>query len=436
LRSRPAPRSCRCVNIHELIKSGAGTGANRRQRRQYGSLVVLQVGIALVLMVGAALLIRTATIVFRIRVSPEYEKIVWAFPRILPQSRADSLERRTAVSARLVARAMTVPGVAAAGTLRYGAPKDRAITIFRGGAPVQVPTPLWSYAFASPTIVRALGGTITKGRDFSDQEFAEPLAIVDEATAVFLWPGEDPLGRQIRLGASHTDAPLVRVVGVARTPREWYGLRTTHEVERLRPRLGAVFVLESVDTSRVLQATGMQLVVRGSEDVHRLPLQLRRGFAELAPGISLVNASTFEERVGLRSQRERHGFMASLFTLFAAMAMLVAALGVYSIVSHSVSTRTREFGVRIALGATLREVRQSVFKEGNVLSLLGIALGLLATIRTAPMLRAFLMDETFVHDSWLHALVALCLFALTLAASWIPARRAMRINPVEALRND
>lgn len=98
--------------------------------------------------------------------------------------------------------------------------------------------------------------------------------------------------------------------------------------------------------------------------------------------------------------------MASLFTVFAVVAMLVAALGVYSIVSHSVSTRTREFGVRIALGATLRDVRQSVFREGNVLALLGIAA------------------------------VASFLFAVTLLASWVPARRAMRIDPVEALRND
>ena len=425
------------VDVHELIKSGAGTGRSRSYRRQYGVLVVVQVALAMALVVSAGLLIRTAAIVFRVQVSPEYEKVVYAWPRVLPRNRADSLERVTDVSRAIVARAVAVPTVVGAATMRFRSPKDRAITIFRGGAPVAVPAPLWGYALSSPTIIRASAATITRGRDFTDEEFAEPLAIVDEATAVFLWPGENPVGKQIKLGAPQSSAPLVRIVGVSRTPPEWFGLRTTHELERLRPRLGAVFVLESSDTARVGSSrAGMQLIVRGSEAPYRLPLLLRRAFSEMAPKYQLLRAYSFEERTGLKQQRERHGFMASLFTIFALMAMAVAALGVYSVVSHSVSTRTREFGVRIALGAHLAQVRQAVFKEGNVLSLLGIAAGLLIVARTGPMLRAFLMADEFLYDSWLHALAALFVFGVTLVASWIPARRAMRIDPSVALRND
>ena len=425
------------IDINELLKSGSGTGRTRRHRRQYGALVVVQVGLAMTLMVFAGLLLRTAAIVFRIQPNPAYEKLVFAYPRLTPQNRTDSLQTITSASRAIVARSRTVPGVADAATTRWVQPRGRALTIFRDGAPVSVPTMLWSYAVASPSIIRATAATITKGRDFSEEEFAEPLAIVDEGTAVFLWPGEDPIGKQLRLGADSTPGPLVRVVGVARTPPEWYGMRTTHEVERLRPRLGRVYVLESLDTGRVGNAMrNVQLIVRGTSDVHRIPLLLRRTFAEAGSKVTILQASTFAERTGLKGQRDQMRFMASLFTILAVMAMAVAALGVYSVVSHSVFTRTREFGVRIALGATLAEIRQSVFKEGNVLSLLGIAVGLLIVARTAPMLRAFLMSEDFVHDSWLHAIVAAFLFGVTLLASWIPARRAMRIDPVVALKND
>lgn len=425
------------VDINELLKSGSGTGRTRRHRRQYGALVVVQVGLAMTLMVFAGLLLRTAAIVFRIQPHPLYEKLVFAYPRLTPQNRMDSLELVTSASRAIVARARSVPGVAAAATTRWVQPRGRAITIFRDGAPVSVRTMLWGYTLASPSIIRASGATITKGRDFTDEEFAEPLAIVDEGTAVFLWPGEDPIGKQLRLGADSTPAALVRVIGVAKMPPEWYGLRTTHEIERLRPRLGRVYVLETLDTARVAGATrNMQMIVRGTTDVRRLPLLLRRAYLDAGSKYTIAQAATFSERTGLKGQRDRMGFMATLFTLLAVMATAVACLGVYSVVSHSVSSRTREFGVRIALGATLGEIRQSVFKEGNVLSLLGIAAGLMLVAKTAPMLRAFLMSEEFVHDSWLHAIVALVLFGVTLLASWIPARRAMRIDPVVALKND
>lgn len=432
----PALRLSR-VDISDVLKAGAGTGSSRRARRQYGALVVVQVGFALSVLIAAVLLIRTAVTVFRVAVNPTYERLIYGYAQIRSRTAADSAERLTDVSTRVVREARAVPTVVEAATTRHARPMERAIAISdESGVPKEVGTGLWGYALASPSIVRTLAGQITKGRDFTEGEFAEPLAIVDEGTAVYLWPGRDPVGRQIKLGSARSPARWVRVVGVARMPREWFGLNTTPEAERLTPRLGAVYVLESVDSARAGGRAGLQLVVRGSTDVPRLPALLRRAFAPLAARVGIARFFTFDERHGLTRLRERQSFVATLFTVFAAIAVATAALGVYAVVSHSVSTRTREFGVRIALGATVRQIRQAVFFEGNVLALLGIVLGLLITAATSKWLVSFLMGEEEIYESWLFGLAALLFFGIALLASWIPARRAMRIDALEALRND
>jgi ABC-type antimicrobial peptide transport system permease subunit len=128
--------------------------------------------------------------------------------------------------------------------------------------------------------------------------------------------------------------------------------------------------------------------------------------------------------------------MGSLFTLFASLALGLAALGVYAIIAHMVAQRTREFGVRLAVGAGVNDIRQLVLKEGNVLALAGIAVGLLMTAYSAKWVRAFVFDDYDRYDSRVFAVASLVLFLTAWLASYIPARRAMRINPVEALRND
>ncbi len=425
------------VDINELLKSGAGTGKSRTTRRQYGALVVVQVGLALSLLIAAALLLRGAAELFRVKLGWQYENMVWAFPRVVAQTRGDSLARVTDISSSLVRRARATPNVVDATTLRFSRPRDRGIALDDpGGTAINIGTGLWNYALVSPSMIRTIGGEIVKGRDFSEEEFAEQLAIVDERTSRYLWPGADPIGRMIKLGTSITNAPWVRVIGVVRPRRDSYTARTSHEVEKLTPGMGVVYVLQATDTARVGRGIGMQLLVRGSRDVHRLPLLLRRSLAELRPAVVTFRIYRYEDAIGIKSLRERRSFVAALFSTFALLALVVAGLGVYAVVSHSVSQRTREFGVRIALGASERDIRRSVLYEGNVLALSGIAVGLVISAKAVWWLMAFLQSEDDVYASGLFGLAALVLFGVTLLASYIPARRAMRINPVEALRND
>ena len=142
-----------------------------------------------------------------------------------------------------------------------------------------------------------------------------------------------------------------------------------------------------------------------------------------------------EERLGLLRERQRHDFVATTFLIFALLALALAALGIYGVIAHSVAERTREFGVRIALGAATRDVLRAVLREGNAIALGGVAFGLLCTQQTAGWLRAFSFEDD-QYDAPLFAAMAVLLFAVAVLSALWPALRATRINPVESLRSE
>jgi putative ABC transport system permease protein len=424
------------VDINELLKSGSGTGVSRKSRRQYGALVVVQIGLALALLVGAALLLRAAAALYGLDVSQHYNNIIQAWVRITPSGSGD---RRTMgdVSADLVARARAVKTVADAATIVTAAPKKYFISLDDpGGTPKEIGTGMYRYRIVSSSYLRTFQLKILKGRDFQEGEFAEQLVIVDDLTARYLWPGTNPIGQLIKMGDVRSNAPWLRVIGVVQYKNLWAVFDRVNPEERQAPRLGAIYVLNGADSTPVVKGAGMTLAVRGTTNLQHLAVVLQNTLNDEARGLRAAYVRRMFEILMIDKMREKQNFIAALFITFALLALGVAALGVYAIVSHTVSQRTREFGVRIALGAGEREIRQSVLQEGNVLALGGIALGLILAARAVVLLQGFLRSDEDRYDSWLFAVVAIVLFAVTLVASYIPARRAMRINPVEALRND
>jgi hypothetical protein len=324
------------------------------------------------------------------------------------------------------------------------APAKRAIAIAGpGGAPLHFKTSFWGYSVVTPDYLRTMRIPIVKGRNFSDNEFAEPVVIVDQHTAAYLWPGIDPIGKQIKLDSAQTKAPWLTVIGVAKPYTAWFTGVDYVRQNAQKPHLSAVYVLNAMDTARVMAppkgsrySASFQLVVRGRGDPAKLPPVVYRGLNDLGASTRVMYPRTWEQYSGVGALREKHGFIASLFLVFGGMALGLAAMGVYAIIAHMVAQRTREFGVRIAVGAGAREIRQLVVREGNILTLLGIAIGLLITARNAAFVREFVFNDDDRWDSRVFAVVAVVIFAAAWLASYLPARRAMKINPVEALRND
>ena len=436
------------VDVNELLKSGAGTGSSVGARRQYGALVIAEVALALACLCATGLLVRSAATVRAYDYSEDYRGLFYGYV-LLPVTQGETRTRRD-VAETVIQRARQVAGVVAVASEGGGKPSRHAVSVYdNAGQPVSLSAPNWSYRVVSSDYFRASFMPIIQGRDFSPGEFAGAQVIVDSVAARSLWPGRNPVGQQLKLDSAHVRGPWYTVVGV--TKERKIRLNTDadmaeHERSVIRnfgnAFRGEVYVLNSLDTARIVPpSTGrdwsmVRYVARTRGDVERFPLQLRNALLELGAGVRVGFPESWAQYTRTRFLRERHDFMATLFLIFSFCALALAVIGVYSIIAHMVAHRTREFGVRIAVGAGEVDIRRMVLKEGNVLTLSGIAIGLLLTYKTAGWVRAFVFSDWDRYDSRVFAAVALVLFAAAWLASYLPARRAMRINPVEALRSE
>ena len=457
----PAIRLSR-VDISELLKSGAGTGKTKSARRQYGALVILEVALALSLLCGAGLLVRSTLQVLSADHSEDYRGIVYGGARV---SRAHPADARTRYqwSETLIRQAVAADSITGAATRTQGCPSRKAIATYSAdGHPMSFFAPLYCYTIVSADYFRVSRIHIIEGRDFAPGEFGEVQVIVDRRAANLMWPGESPIGKQIKLDSAHVRGPWYRVIGVMQPPPRPF--RTKQDLPPLEPMYalnsrermkaegagplfsGEIYVLNVIDTATITPSSTFRgymrggayisLVASGRGDPRRLPITLRAKLGELGPNVLAVYPQTWEQAMGIDVLKAKHGFMATLFAVFGFFALVLAALGVYAIIAHMVAQRTREFGVRIAIGAGERDIREMVLREGNVLTLTGIAIGLLITWKSAALLRAFMFSDWDRYDSRVFGIVVVVLFLTAWLATYLPARRAMRINPVEALKND
>jgi hypothetical protein len=336
------------------------------------------------------------------------------------------------VSSNLVARTRGLIDVADAAVIAEQADTDRVVTVTDpGGALRAVNAPRWGRTIVSPSYLRTMGFEIAHGRDFLEAE-ASPSVIVDPQFARSLWPGADAVGRMVKFGAPNTAGRWFTVVGV----RKPVGLESQ---DASKPGIGQAYALAVPEDHLAGGKTPtanpeIELVVRASRNAHRTPIVLSASFAG-DTRTSPTYIGTFDEWTGAAGRRENQNFVGVLFSLFAVIALALAALGVYGIVSHSVAERRREIGVRIALGSSAREILYVVLREGNVFLLAGTALGLWLIRDMAWLVREFLrFAEADVYSIELYVPAAAFLFAVAVVAAFIPAHRATKIDPVEALR--
>ncbi len=434
----PALRISR-VDANVLLKSRAGTGANRKHRRSYSALLVVQLALALPLLCGAALLARSS---WRFR-NGEFVERYWigydpshgvqaTFTAVAP---ATGWVRVADVGSALVARLRALPSVSNAGVSVNMPPQGMALTVEKpNGEYRDAQAPMWSARVVTPAFFRAMGRTMSRGNDFAEGVYAASEVVMDEPTAHFLWPNENPIGKLVKFGNATSNAAWVRVVGTLHDMRDTVTLRYLDPDNGSHP--GVVYrTMTSSDSVRAGTSGGVAFTVevRARGDAERTATDVRH-LLWATPGITDSYVRTLDDAFGLTMQRARGWFVALIFSIFAVLGTALVALGVFGIVSQSVAQRRQELGVRISLGATPRQIVRDVLSEGRLVALSGMAIGLYLTANTVHWVSAFLNGQFDTNDALLFAALALLLAATAFIAALGPALHATRIDPVEAMR--
>jgi putative ABC transport system permease protein len=389
--------------------------------RLRGALVIAQMSLAIVLLVGAGLLVRSLQRL--IAVDPGFDPAnISAVTITLPDATYPDSLRRVAFYERLLERVRTMPGVQSAGIISWlpmtlgNAATSLTVVGRPEPAPGQKPTA--AIRIVDPGYFDAMRIPLKRGRSLapSDRLGSVPVAVISEAMAHKLWPGEDPIGQHVKVDWWH-EKVSVEIVGVVGDSRH-DGLDA-----EFQPTLFYPFAQESQG--------GMSLVLRSTLPPAILTRMVRAAVSEMDKGLPVADAVTMHHHIAEMMADRR--YPAFVLGLFAALALTLAAVGIYGVLSYTVGQRTREIGVRLALGARPADVLRTVVGGGLRLTLSGVALGGMAAGLAAGALGKLLYG---VHplDPVTFATVILVLVAVALVAMAAPARRAARVDPMVALR--
>jgi predicted permease len=418
----PALRGSATPLRDALAGAGKATSGAGRQRAR-STLVVAQIALSLVLLVGAGLLLRTFLVLAHTSSGLVTDGVVTTRLSI-SQTGIDSTPagRASHLFAPLLERLRATPGIIAAGLIthiplqRWGTNGSYWVVGHTRPAPGQEPNA--EFRIVSPGYFASLGIPIRRGRDFvdGDDTRGDRPVIVNETFARREFGGADPIGQRIALD----DTTLFTIIGVAGDVRQ-AGLAS--------PPLAEVYFGYRSGFARWLTPTN--LVVRSNLPTTAAVASVRRAVSQVAPGVPVYSVSTMAEIIGASLGSRRLNLW--LIGSFAAIALLLAASGLYGVVAYTVAQRTREVGIRMALGARRGDVVRLMVGYGAVRAAFGIAIGFLAAIVATRALANMLVGVR-ADDPVTYAGVALLLAATALAASWVPARRAARVDPMVAIR--
>jgi predicted permease len=414
------------AQLHTTLKEGGdrgGTGARGRLRR---TLVALQVALAVALGVGASLLLQSFWHLRGVEVGFTPERVL-TFDLALPESRYSDTASVIRFYSSLEERLAGIPGVVQVGAVSHlplmGMVGNWDIVIEGHPVPPGDPSPSPSINMATPGYYRTLRIPLERGRGLlaSDDERSTPVVIVNGTMARTLWPGADPVGQRFRVIGNST--PWMTVVGVTHDTRSW-GLATEPRPEYTLPFYQLPFTLRVVRRS-------MSIVVRTAGDPLALAAPVRREIAALDRDLAVANVRTLD-RVVADSVGDRR-FTMLLLGLFGAVALALAVIGIYGVTAYGVAQRTREMGIRLALGATPVAVRRLVVGEGMRLALAGLGVGMALALVGTRALRSQLYGIGSSDPATYLALSAVLLLVAVLA-TYLPARRATRVDPAITLR--
>ena len=421
----PALRASSAPPASVLGDGARGSGVGRAQRRLSGALVVAEIALAVVLVAGAALLLRSFHAMRQ--VDPGFPTAHLVTARVDPvAARYGEPARRIALWESIIERVGAVPG-----TERVGASSQLPLRGLSGLMATRVEgadqdpgnLPMLFYQVVTPGYLPAMGIPVVRGRglEASDRAGAPDVVLVNEAMVRRFWPNEDPIGKRIGYPWPSEWLTVVGVVGDAREG----GLALDVEPAIYRPfhqaPEAAMSIVVRVDAGR--GAAGATDAVNAVRSV----------VAAIDPAVPVSEIRTMEQRVADDVARPR--VTASLLLSFAIIALALGAVGIYGVIAYAVGRRTREIGLRMALGARRIDVVGMVLRESAVLAGSGIAIGIAGAVFATRALRSLLYGVE-PGDPMTLAMVSVVLAAVALGASWLPARRAARVDPAVALQSD
>jgi len=413
----PALQTSR-IDLNEALKEGGRTSAGMPGRHRLGSLlVVAEIALAMMLLVGAGLLVQS--FVRLQQVAPGFDPAHSLAMEInLSQSKYKP-PQRTAFLQQTIEHIKTLPGVQFAGaTHRLPLKGNSSNSLLIEGHPAPPPGQEINinYRSISPDYFQALGTPLIKGRTFTDQEAwaTAGAIIINQALARRYWPHEDSIGKRVKFGQGENWLTVVGVVGDAHES----GLQNEVEPGVYLPY--AHFPVPS-----------MTLVIRTAADPLSIVSGVRSQIHTVDPEQAVSNITTLEQLVSTAVAQPR--FNASLLMLFAVVALVLAAIGIYGVMAYSVGQRTREIGLRLALGAQTGDVLKLIMKQGTIMTLIGVGLGLIASFALTWLLKTMLF-EVSPTDLTTFTVIALLLTGAAILACYLPARRATKVDPMVALR--
>lgn len=429
-------------DLHEELKGGAGASISHGRRRRFTSnaLVVAEIALSLVLLVSAGLLLKDFARLRGLDIGVRRDG-VWTAAVRLPKAGYDTDRQRYDFSQALLEQAGRVAGadaVAISDHLPLEGGSNYYVKL--RGQTSETSNQLVESHSASPDYFRALGIPLLQGRLFNANDVQTALSydaqlvpiwegggrppdsmtegmvypcVINESMAQFFWPHANPLGQMFSQGGGH--GPWRQVIGVVGDVREW---SLTHKA-----------VPEAYDpfdgSSRLF------VVLHTSLPVSSVTAQVRRALAQVDPSLPLYSIRSMDQVVAGQAQGQE--FLSALVGSFAALAALLAAIGIYGVLSYLVTQRTREIGIRMSLGASRTRVLGELLGEGMTLALLGLAVGGGGAFAAGRIL-ASLLHEVQPGDPLIFAATALLLATVALIACYVPARRAARLDPMKALR--
>ncbi|MEP6574053.1 MAG: ABC transporter permease [Gemmatimonadota bacterium] len=405
----------RRTDLVESLKSGARDGTARRSRTRT-ALLLLQAALSVVLLVGAGLFVRSLLKLQSTRLGYDVDQILYMQPN--ERGAGLSAPEKIALRQRLLEQARVLPGVEQA-ALGLTVPfwDTWSEDLFISGIDSVNKLGDFTLQGGSPEFFGTLGTRILRGRgiEAGDREGAPKVVIVSEAMAQKLWPGQEALGRCMRIGAD--TVPCATVVGIAENIRQRHiiddpGLHYYLPIAQYNPEAAVLFV-------------------RARGDPERVAGELARQLQPSMPGDGYLTVTSLHDIIGLQTQSWRLG--AAMFLAFGGLALVLAAIGLYSVIAYDVAQRTHELGIRIALGARVTDVIRLVVGTGLRVTLVGIATGGTVALWAGRWLAPLLFAQS-PSDPLVFGLVTCVLLVTALLASAIPAFKASQVDPNEALR--